>query len=99
MFCTSVDGAEALTTMYTISETAIINGVNTFYYYKYLLEKTPKIVTGDIEQQLENLMPWSEKYKQYEAQQLHEHIHQYLPPSEECPVATKSLLISPRFIA
>lgn len=99
MFCTSVDGAEALTTMYTISETAIMNGANTFYYYKYLLENTPKIVTCDIEQQLEDLMPWSEKYKEYEARQIQEHIRQCLPPSEECPVTTRSLLVSPRFVA
>lgn len=99
MFCTSIDGAEALTTMYTISETAIKNGANTFYYYKYLLENTPKIITGDVEQQLEDLMPWSEKYKQYEAEQIQEHIRQCLPPSEECPVATKALLISPKFVA
>jgi len=43
--------------MYTISETALKNGANTFYYFKYLLENAPKKVSGSMDAQLEELMP------------------------------------------
>ena len=99
MFCTSPEGAEAMAEMYTISETALKNGANTFYYFKYLLENAPKKVSGSMDAQLEELMPWSEKYKQYETAQIQAHIDQCLPKSDECPITGKSLLVKPRFVA
>lgn len=75
------DGAVCFSLAATIQE----NGVNPRYYYKYLLEKTPgvlnamgidrkaaskKEITREMDlSALDVLMPWSEEYKKYEAEQ------------------------------
>ena len=70
LFCTSPAGAEATAIMYTVVETAKLNGANVYYYLKYLLEKTPPAALPALSQKaMEDLMPWSEKYKKYEAEQ------------------------------
>ena len=90
MFCTSPKGAEASAIMYTIVETAKSNGVDVYFYLKYLLEKAP--ATPDLKvgrKYLDNLMPWSEEYKSYEAQQKKELLETCLPPSDEEPTGRK----------
>ncbi len=45
-------------------ETARANGLNIYYYIKYLLTELPKLISenGNIEQsELESLMPWSKE--------------------------------------
>ena len=76
--------------MYTIVETAKSNGVDVYFYLKYLLEKSP--ATPDLKvgrKYLDNLMPWSEEYKSYEAQQKKELLETCLPPSDEEPTGRK----------
>ena len=68
MFCTSPKGAEAAAIMYTLVETAKSNGADVYFYLKYLLEKapsTPELKVG--RKYLDELMPWSEEYRSYEA--------------------------------
>ena len=51
--------------IYSIIETARANGLNVYYYIKYLLEKLVTLIDeqGNIEQsRLEPLMPWSKAY-------------------------------------
>ena len=58
----TVRGAEASAIIYSITETARANGLNVYYYIKYLLEQLVTLVDvqGNIEQsELEPLMPWS----------------------------------------
>ena len=89
-FCTSTKGAEACAIMYTMVETAKINGSDPYFYLKYLLEKAP--VTSMLEpgpKYMESLMPWSEEYKKYEQEQKQMLIDLYLPPSEEDPTKKK----------
>ena len=55
-------GAEASAVIYSITQTAKLNGLNVYYYIKYLLEQLVllKDEDGNIEQSaLEPLMPWS----------------------------------------
>lgn len=58
----TIRGAKASAIIYSITETARANGLNTYYYIKYLLEQLVALVDekGNIEQsELEPLMPWS----------------------------------------
>ncbi len=90
MFCTSPKGAKALAIMYTIVETAKSNGADVYFYLKYLLEKTPaspELVMG--KKYLDELMPWSEAYRNYEKEQKQLLLDICLPPSEEEPTGKK----------
>lgn len=42
LFSTSVKGADASSVVYSIAETARTNGVNVYYYFRYLLDKISK---------------------------------------------------------
>ena len=58
----TVRGAQASAVIYSITETARANGLNVYYYIKYLLEQLVSLMDelGNIEQsRLEPLMPWS----------------------------------------
>lgn len=60
----SIRGAQASAIVYSISETAKLNGLNPYYYFKYLLEEIPRYMDekGNIEaSNLEALLPWSEQ--------------------------------------
>lgn len=66
LFCDSMDGAKAAATMYSIIETARSNGANVYYYLLYLLEEVPRHLSGTDKSFLDDMMPWSEKYREYE---------------------------------
>ena len=60
----SIRGAQASAIVYSISETAKLNDLNPYYYFKYLLEEIPRYMDekGNIEaSNLEALLPWSEQ--------------------------------------
>ena len=76
MIINTIRGAEASAIIYSITETARANGLNVYYYFKYLLEqlvslddakstKGPiKLETDKIKtEQLEPFMPWSVSVK------------------------------------
>ena len=58
----TVRGAQASAVIYSITETARANGLNVYYYIKYLLEQLAELIDGqgNMEQsEPEPLMPWS----------------------------------------
>ena len=60
----SIRGAQASAIVYSISETAKLNDLNPYYYFKYLLEEMPRYMDekGNIQtSKLEALLPWSER--------------------------------------
>lgn len=62
MTINTVRGAQASAIIYSITETARANGLNVYYYIKYLLDEMIALADkeGNIEQsKLEPLMPWS----------------------------------------
>lgn len=62
MTINTVRGAQASAVIYSITETARANGLNVYYYIKYLLEQLAELIDdqGNIERsELEPLMPWS----------------------------------------
>ena len=62
MFHDSVQGAQASAVIYSISETAKLNDLRPYYYFKYLLTELPKLSDGKGEidpAKLDYLLPWS----------------------------------------
>ena len=54
LFCDTVDGAKASAALYSLIETAKINGLNPYDYLKMLFEEFPFVETDD---QLKALLP------------------------------------------
>lgn len=95
MFCTSPSGAEASAIMYTLVETAKSNGADPFFYLKYLLERTPSspaLTMG--KKYLEELMPWSGTYIEYEKKEKKAMLDISLPPSDKEPTGKKLMKYS-----
>lgn len=64
MFHDSVMGARASAIIYSISETAKLNNLRPYYYFKYLLTELPKLCDekGNIDSvKLEHLLPWAKE--------------------------------------
>ena len=64
MFHDSVMGAQASAIIYSISETAKLNNLRPYYYFKHLLTELPKLCDekGNIDSaKLEDLLPWSKE--------------------------------------
>jgi transposase len=60
LFANTPQGARASAIIYSIVETAIANGFNSYYYLRYLFEQLPNIDLTD-ENALDQLLPWSTK--------------------------------------
>lgn len=64
LFHNSVKGAQASATIYSISETAKLNNLRPYYYFKHLLTELPKLCDeeGNISPaQLDHLLPWAKE--------------------------------------
>ena len=70
LFADTVFGAEINATMYSVVETAKANKANVLAYLKYLLEEMPKHKDDSSREYLADMTPWSDKYRQYEADYL-----------------------------
>ena len=86
LFCNTVDGATASAMLYSIVETAVACGANVYHYLKYLLEEVPKYLSGTELEFLEDMLPWSDAYRSYEAEAMSRSalfqnpFHQEVPP-------------------
>jgi hypothetical protein len=63
MFHNTANGASASALVYSISETAKLNNLRPYHYFKYILTELPKLCDekGNIDPaELDYLMPWSE---------------------------------------
>lgn len=64
LFHDSVKGAEASAIIYSISETAKLNNLRPYFYFRHLLTELPKYCDneGNIDPaKLDDLLPWSEE--------------------------------------
>lgn len=64
MFHDSIMGAQASAIIYSISETAKLNNLRPYYYFKYLLTELPKLCDekGTIDSaKLKHLLPWAKE--------------------------------------
>ena len=60
----SKQGAQSSAVIYSLSETAKLNGLNPYYYFNHLLTELPKLVDedGNIDaSKLDHLLPWAEE--------------------------------------
>ena len=83
------DGAKASCSIYSLVETAKANKANPYQYLKYLLEKMPAHMDDKDTGFLEDMMPWSEAYKAYEAETMLADLEMSLPESECMPKSNK----------
>lgn len=58
LFSNTPKGARTSAVIYSIVETAKENGLNPYYYLRYLFEKLPNIDLTDLDA-LDKLLPWS----------------------------------------
>jgi len=58
LFANTPQGAQASAIIYSIVETALANGLNPYYYLRYLFEQLPNMDLTD-EKTLDQLLPWS----------------------------------------
>ncbi len=66
LFSDSIIGAQAMAAMYSIVQTASANKANVQCYLRYVLEEMPSHLSGTDLSFLDDMMPWSEKYRRYE---------------------------------
>ena len=60
LFSKSIKGAEASATVYSITETAILNGLKPYNYLTHILEKMKDLAPFPTKEDILPLLPWSE---------------------------------------
>ena len=69
LFSDTVDGAEATAIIYSMTETAKLNQADPQLYLQYLLEKMPAYMDSVTRGFLDDMLPWSDRYREYEKSQ------------------------------
>lgn len=60
LFSKSIRGAQASATIYSITETAMLNGLKPYHYLSYVLERMKDLAPFPTREDLEKLLPWSD---------------------------------------
>jgi hypothetical protein len=85
LFCSTKRGARALGVIYTVVETARLNGANPLLYLEFLLQKAPDYMDVKDYNRLEELMPWSDVWKAWRDAKTQERMEIWIPPSDPKP--------------
>lgn len=85
LFSLTVSGAESSVMTQTLIETARANNVDPYYYLRYLMEQMPKHLYEKGREYMPEMMPWSEKYRQYEIRERLNAPRAQAPPGNERP--------------
>ena len=59
LFAKSIRGAQASATVYSITETAMLNGLKPYHYLTYVLEKMKDLGPFPEKEAMQGLLPWS----------------------------------------
>ena len=59
LFAKSIRGADASATVYSITETALLNGLKPYLYLTYILDQLRRMGPFPEEEELDKLLPWS----------------------------------------
>lgn len=59
LFSKSIRGAQASATVYSITETALLNGLKPYNYLSYVLEKMKDLGAFPAKEEMIELLPWS----------------------------------------
>ncbi len=73
----------------SLIDSAKENGAVPYYYLKYLLERMSKVVYYGRSCDMEEMMPWSAEYKQYEATEKELIKSSGVPPGNKRPETPK----------
>ena len=73
--------------IFTLIKTARANQADPYYYLKYLLEQMPQHLydQGKESEYMPDLMPWSQRYRYYEAEEKENLVKAQAPPGNEKP--------------
>ena len=85
LFSTSKDGAIANTILYSMIETAKQNKANPYYYLLYLVMEMQAHLKDTDQSFLADMMPWSEKYRQFEERERRRTPRSMIPENQERP--------------
>ena len=61
LFAKSIRGADASTIVYSIAETALLNGLKLYVYLSYVLDELRKMGPFPKPDDLNRLLPWSDE--------------------------------------
>ena len=61
LFAKSIRGADASAIVYSITETALLNGIKPYLYLTYILDEIPKMGPFPKAEELDRLLPWSDQ--------------------------------------
>ena len=98
LFSFSQEGAENAAMIHSVIETAKANHADVYAYLKYVvttMPDRPKGLTDDeyyktfSKEFLDDMMPWSEKYHEFEKWHIENHIDEIMPESDELPKGIK----------
>ncbi|SEW49654.1 IS66 C-terminal element, partial [Enterocloster clostridioformis] len=59
LFAKSIRGAQASATVYSITETALLNGLKPYNYLTYVMEKMKDLGAFPAKEEMLELLPWS----------------------------------------
>ena len=59
LFSKSIRGADASAAVYSITETALLNGLKPYFYLTYVLEQLRRMGPFPKAEELDRLLPWS----------------------------------------
>ena len=99
LFSCTVRGAETSAVIMSLIQTADLNGADPYYYLKYLMEELTKHLYEDPAKYMDDLMPWSVKYREYETKERERQIGYMLPPPGGCRPNTRKLRKSKKDVA
>lgn len=80
LFSTTQRGARSSAVIISLVQTARLNGADPYYYLKYLMDEMPKHLYQDPSTYVEEMMPWTERYRKYEEAERLKMVNSMIPP-------------------
>ena len=80
LFSFTKRGADASAVMITLVYTALLNDADPYYYLKYLMEELPKHLYQKPSEYVENMVPWCDRYREYEEKETQKSLNSIHPP-------------------
>jgi len=86
LFSNTQNGAKTSAVIMSLIQTAELNGADPYYYLKYLMDELPKHLADAPAAYMDDMMPWSQRYREYELREK-DRLVQYMlaPPGNEKP--------------
>lgn len=91
LFSTTKRGADASAVVMTLMLTARLNGADPYYYLKYLMEELPKHLYQDPAGYVDGMVPWADKYREYEKSERERLANSLSPPDSDVRPRIKRL--------